>query len=77
MLYEDSQSCIQQSQNPGYHYQTKHVFIDNIRNHFIREKVDEGGIILKYLTSEDQQTDILTKELPENKFTYFVKLIMN
>jgi len=73
-LYEDNQSCIQLSQNPSHHRRTKHI---DIRHHFIREKVEEGVVILRYITSENQQADILTKGLPVNKFNHLVKLIMN
>jgi len=57
-LYEDNQSCIQLSQNAGHHRRTKHI---DIRHHFIQEKVEEGVVTLKYITSENQQADILTK----------------
>ncbi|KAL4082844.1 hypothetical protein QTP88_029500 [Uroleucon formosanum] len=73
-LYEDNQSCIQLLQNPGHHRRTKHI---DIRHHFIREKVEEGVVTLKYIISENQQVDILTKGLPVNKFNHLVKLIMN
>jgi len=73
-LYEDNQSCIQLSQNPGHHRRTKHI---DIRHHYIQEKVEEGVVTLKYITSENQQADILTKGLPVNKFNHLVKLIMN
>lgn len=73
-LYEDNQSFIQLSQNPGHHRRTKHI---DIRHHFIREKVEEGVVKLKYITSENQQADILTKGLPVTKFNHLIKLIMN
>lgn len=37
MLYEDNQSCIQLSQNPGHHRRIKHI--DIRPNHFIRVKM--------------------------------------
>lgn len=72
-IYEDNQGCIQLSEKPGDHRLTKHI---DTPHNFIREKV-LGVIILKYIETEKQLADILTKGLPAFKFNYLVNLIMN
>ncbi|KAK1568674.1 hypothetical protein Q3G72_027410 [Acer saccharum] len=47
--------------------QTKHIDIDT---HFIREKVSAGIVEPRYVPTEFQATDILTKALPAEKFRF-------
>lgn len=56
------------SLNPIQHDRTKHVKIDR---HFIREKIDEGIVQLRYLASREQTANIITKGWPKDKFVYF------
>jgi len=65
LLYEDNQSCIKLTSNPEYHKRTKHI---DIKHHFIREKVQDGTVQLKYIHTTDQEADILTKSLSTSKF---------
>jgi len=51
--------------NPEYHKRTKHI---DIKHHYIREKIQEGMVQLKYIHTTDQEADMLTKSLPTNKF---------
>jgi hypothetical protein len=66
-LYCDNQSCISLSNNPAYHQRTKHI---DVHHHFIREKVERGQIILKYMPTEEMVADALTKPLPPVKHTW-------
>ena len=59
-LLIDNQSAMSLAKNATFHEQTKHIAI---RHHYIREKVDEGEIILEYLPTAEQVADILTKPL--------------
>ncbi|XP_026819041.1 uncharacterized protein LOC113557679 [Rhopalosiphum maidis] len=61
LLYEDNQSCIKLTSNPGYHKRTKHI---DIKLHYIRKKVQDGTVQLKYIHTTDQESDMLTKSLP-------------
>ena len=54
-LYVDNQSAIQLVRNPVFHKRTKHI---DVHFHFIREKVTEKEIIVEYVPSENQRTDI-------------------
>lgn len=64
-LKMDNQSAIKLVQNPEYHKRTKHI---DVRFHFIRDKVEEGTIVVNYVKSEEQLADILTKGL--NKLAF-------
>lgn len=57
----DSQSAIALSQNPIYHARTKHI---KIKHHYIRQLISEGEVILRYVATEENLADILTKPLP-------------
>ena len=59
-LWVDNQSAIALSKNPVFHDRSKHI---DVRYHFIRECVEEGRIALKFITTEQQMADGLTKAL--------------
>jgi len=65
VLYEDNQSAIAMAQNAGFHGRTKHI---DIRHHFVREKVNDGTIELKYCRSDQMLADMLTKGLSSTVF---------
>ena len=60
VLYEDNKSAICMSKNAQFHGRAKHI---DIRHHFIREKVCDGTVELKYCPTECMIADILTKGL--------------
>ena len=66
VIYEDNQSAICIAQNPQYHSKTKHI---DIKYHFVREKVLDNTIELKYCPTNDMLADILTKGLTYDKFS--------
>ena len=63
--YEDNQSAISIAQNAQFHGRTKHI---DMRHHFVREKVNDGTIELKYCRSDRMLADMLTKGLPGAAF---------
>ncbi len=65
VMFEDNQAAISLSYNPQFHGRSKHI---DIRHHFIREKVNDKTIVLKYCPSECMLADMLTKGLPSNVF---------
>ncbi|XP_045027096.1 secreted RxLR effector protein 161-like [Daphnia magna] len=65
-LYCDNQEAVRLTYNAEFHQRTKHVLT---RYHYIRQKVSEGKIEVKYIPTNDQLADILTKALPSPKFT--------
>ena len=64
-LFCNNLSAINISKNPIQHSRTKHI---DIRNHFIRELVEDKVISLEHVTTENQIADIFTKALDANQF---------
>jgi len=69
-IFVDNQSAIALARNPEFHARTKHI---EVRHHYIREKLEDGVIDLKYIPTDDQVADIFTKPLPTVKHSKFVK----
>jgi hypothetical protein len=61
VLHTDNQGAIRLAINPSTHQRTKHI---DIRHHLIRELIHNKSIALEYVTTGEQQADILTKPLP-------------
>ena len=68
IIYGDNQGAIALAKNPQFHARTKHI---DIQHHFIREKINEGKIELKYVPTAEQVADGLTKALCKDKFLAF------
>ena len=60
-----NKSAIELSKHPSFNRSTKHI---EVKFHFIWEKIEEGEIVIKYVSSKDQLADILTKSLPRVTF---------
>lgn len=65
--YEDNQSCIKMASTLESK-RTKHI---DVKHYFIRDCVEQEFVILKYVSTNNQQADILTKALATSKFKYF------
>ncbi|GFU02585.1 retrovirus-related Pol polyprotein from transposon TNT 1-94 [Trichonephila clavipes] len=59
-LQVDNRAAVKLSHNPEYHRRTKHI---EIKHFFMREKVLEGKLNVKQVSTEKQVSDILTKPL--------------
>ena len=68
IIISDSTSAAAIAANPVHHSRTKHFEIDF---HFLRDKVTKGELEIKYVSSNDQISDVLTKPLPHYKFSCF------
>lgn len=66
--YEDNQSCLKMASTLECK-RTKHI---DVRHHFVRECVNEGKIVLKYISSNQQQAAICTKLLAGTKFKCYI-----
>jgi hypothetical protein len=61
----DKSSAICLAQNPVFHGRAKHI---KVRHHFLREHVEKGDIVMKYIDIERQLADIFTKPLDTSLF---------
>jgi hypothetical protein len=73
VIWEDNQGCIALSNNPVFHKRTKHI---DIRYHFVRERIEAGDIEVKYLPTQLQLADLLTKGLGKHRTITLAKAIM-
>lgn len=64
-LYLDNKSAINLVKNLVFHGRSKHI---DTRYHFIRECVERGDVIVKFVCSNEQKADIFTKSLGKLKF---------
>ena len=68
----DNRSAIELMKNPVLHGRSKHI---DVRFHFIRDCIERGELVVKYVATQDQRADILTKALGKVKFEAMKKLI--
>jgi hypothetical protein len=68
VIHADNQGCISLTHGPTAHSRTKHI---DLRHHFIREKVANQEVTLKYCQTQRMLADILTKQLPREAFERF------
>ena len=64
LIYGDNGGSLSIAKNPQYHKRTKHF---DTRNHYIRQKVKEGIVEVKYCPTANMTADIFTKPLPKPK----------
>eukprot|EP00253_Pinus_taeda_P005828 PITA_05828 len=67
MIYCDNQSCIKLFENPVFHDRSKHI---DIWYHHLRDYVVKRIMLLLYVSTEEQNADILTKALSKCKFEF-------
>lgn len=65
VINEENNGCIHLAKNPIILSRSKHI---DIRHHFIREKIESGEVVSKYISSADNIADILTKGIAKEKF---------
>jgi hypothetical protein len=64
-VYEDNQGAIALAKNPEFHKRTKHI---DIRYHFVREKVEDGQVVLEYCPTQEMLADLMTKPIAAAQF---------
>ena len=69
-IHCDNQGAIALAKDNKYHSCTKHI---DLRFHFVREAVEEEKIVIGYIPTEDNITDIFMKALPRLKFIQFME----
>ena len=68
-MWCDNMSASALAANPVYHARTKHIELDV---HFVRDKVLQKQIEVRYIPSHDQLADYLTKGLSPSRFQFLV-----
>jgi hypothetical protein len=61
----DNKSALKLTKNPEFHGRTKHI---NVRHHFIRECVDRGEIVPRWISGKENPADLFTKALAKTAF---------
>ena len=69
LLLRDNQSAIHLAKNVAYHSWTKHI---QRRYHWLREKVEEGEFTLVKIHTDNNESVMLTKNLPMDKLREYV-----
>jgi hypothetical protein len=65
VLWCDNLGATFLASNPAFHARIKHIKLDY---HFVREKVAGGSICVRFICSQDQLADTLTKLLSSSRF---------
>ncbi len=65
LLRVDNLSAVKLVQNPVYHKRSKHI---DVRYHFVREKHENGELMVDHVCGEEQLADVLTKPLSKGRF---------
>lgn len=60
-MRSDNQSAIHLMHNPGGTARSKHI---DVANHFVRDRVARGELIVRYVGTKEMVADVLTKALP-------------
>ncbi|KAH9782940.1 retrovirus-related pol polyprotein from transposon RE2 [Citrus sinensis] len=68
ILWCDNQSAGELARNPILHSKSKHI---ELEIHYIRDKVLGKELEIRYIPTEEQVADVLTKALSFPKFNYF------
>ena len=69
-IYCDNTAAISLSKNPILHSRAKHI---EVKYHFIRDYVQKGVLLLKFVDTDHQWADIFTKPLAEDRFNFILK----
>ena len=72
-IFGDNQGSIALIKNPNNHSRSKHI---DIKYHFIRDNYNNKKINIKYISSEENIADIMTKPTTKHSLERFKKLLL-
>jgi hypothetical protein len=73
MLWCDNLSALALASNSVFHARTKHIEVDY---HFIHEKVLNGDILIRFISTHNQVADIFTKGMSSAQFSFLKSKLM-
>ncbi|SGY38250.1 BQ5605_C003g01986 [Microbotryum silenes-dioicae] len=65
LIYGDNQGANALTKNPVFHACTRHI---RLREHFVRDMVSMGNIVVQYIATSEMTADIFTKALSRDLF---------
>jgi len=68
----DNQSAIKLVKNPILHAKMKHI---ELHHHYVHERIVVGEIDVTYISTNEQEANIMTKPLGKAKFEIFIQKI--
>jgi hypothetical protein len=68
VIHCDNQSCIKILENLVFHDRWKHM---EMRYHYVRDMVQRRAVSLRYIPTDEQTANVLTKPLSKTKIEYF------
>ena len=71
-VFCDCQSAIHLAKNQLYHARMKHI---DVRYHFVREIIEESGVLVQKIKTDDNPADMLTKVVTMIKSNHCLDLI--
>ena len=71
-LMVNNQPALALVKNPVLHDRSRHI---NVKFHFLRDCVDEGQIVIEFVATGRQLTDVLTKPLGRLRLTELKEMI--
>lgn len=72
-IYCDNESAMTIAENENITSRSKHI---DIRYHFIKDHISSGDITLKWVSTDEQDADLLTKRMSTKRFEKFREKMM-
>ena len=68
----DNAGAVQLSKNSVFHERTKHI---SVKMFWIRDVISSKKVVVKWVGTDDNPADVMTKAMPGPKFVFCVKLL--